>query len=425
MAREGLAQDLDKPRACGAQNKIGLNFVDIHLSQTLGGGSKCQLQGAIAGTEEKQSAMPIQNLASQLQVLSEQHERAGTEFNKNFSDVGFLGRSWDYLKNHAGTSHLGHDWYNPAALWSNLLNYDAGSKATGQRIQNIGMVLSQARQDLSRGDLAAYSTAVAQVVTIDDNGAAHIRSEKDADDYEKSQREGVELLSDACVVAVSLAVPEAPLLATISGAVTKFATKEIDGQYSAPASDLIVGGGFGAARFIGTFAGDTSGTLLRKAARTAIARPAPYLARALSTTIESGVVGASLNAATATGRALEQHEDFPSALTDVGAATTTGFRLGSAVGFGGGLLRHNLSREAWFSPTWNRSAQGETYDHALRAVADAAMGENAYSRQIQRISGTLEELGSDFLRHNIEKMLKTEDGLLTEKGNSSAKAQLG
>ena len=96
--------------------------------------------------KETEREMGIQRLEHELQTVLE-------AFETTYQQQGWMGKSWDLLKNTLGVSPADKTWLNPVRWWAFVFNADNGSKATSQALHKAQQQLREMRQALHCGNL--------------------------------------------------------------------------------------------------------------------------------------------------------------------------------------------------------------------------------------------------------------------------------
>src|SRR5262249_33992152 len=106
--------------------------------------------------ESKPPAAPANPMLSAVEELEKQHGEIIKSFQNEANHQGVFGSLVDGAKNHIGSTAENRSWYNPAALWSNVFDYNAGSKHTGEQLDAQGERLKELRQAAQNADAAAF-----------------------------------------------------------------------------------------------------------------------------------------------------------------------------------------------------------------------------------------------------------------------------
>ncbi|MBY0403833.1 MAG: hypothetical protein K2X66_08025, partial [Cyanobacteria bacterium] len=216
------------------------------------------------------------------QQLSQELGQAEKEFSTTKSKQGWLGSSWDWVKNTVGASPKGKSWWNPSRWWGSVVNSDEGSKSTGKGIESLKIGLQGLQASLKAGNLEEFKEKYTQLTgkpfdmeAIQGNltSGKGLLNENEkiqgVKHYQESQKAGVDIIADigsglvaffgytlavGGVIAApftlgsSLAVTAWGVgVAAAGGAVTKTLIKASDAwsggqEYDSLGSDLLTGG---------------------------------------------------------------------------------------------------------------------------------------------------------------------------------------
>jgi hypothetical protein len=159
------------------------------------------------------------------------------------SDVakqGIIGKTYDWLKGHAGTSASSERPLLRA--WSEVLNYDDSSTAIEKNLADTAQKLDRFSENPSAASLVQNLQGEIQARA---DGTAGLKADSMATRYDRSQSAGVNGIADAAVLALSFTKARAAsslLHAGLAGATTKMLLKAVDGAYSTPLDDALSGG---------------------------------------------------------------------------------------------------------------------------------------------------------------------------------------
>lgn len=268
--------------------------------------------------------------------------RADTRsFERIAGNQGALGRTFDFLKNNLGGSSENRTWYHPAALWSNVLDYDSGSFSTRARLSKISTAIRSAQNKLNNGDSESAARSLKQVSESKPNGSITLKSTAEVLKYNESQRHGVDFLADTTVMAVTglCLVPGAGVAPLAMGAFVggnlKYALKKMDGNY-ASSSDHVSGAIVGAAPIFGRYLGGAAYDAIgwgasRLGATQAVMSPA---ARVFGYATESGGIGGMLTSS----QKYSELKNGGATTADALRGSVSNFGSGFAAGFGAGIV---------------------------------------------------------------------------------------
>ncbi|MFN8659566.1 MAG: proline-rich domain-containing protein [Candidatus Obscuribacterales bacterium] len=274
-----------------------------------------------------------------LQRMIQNNRNASQSFEYNVRSQGFIGATFDWLKNNLGSSGQDRSWYNPLRWWSNILDYDSGSDATRERIRQEREALDRAQTNLQNCDLPGFQREMEPITIVTPQGYVFSRSMQDAQRYDQSQQRGVDVITDLAVIGAMLAtrgaggIPGQMLLA----AVVKGGLKYLDGRYFSP-SDPFAGAALIGGMGIGRLAGNAISGLIGRLGGSVGAGPTTtaILANLLGFGTEGAVAGGTYNGVSTFGSLFFDFRNYtplPEILQRSAAATVDGAMWGYMLGF--------------------------------------------------------------------------------------------
>jgi len=213
-----------------------------------------EVYGRSAKTEAPTLAGQDRELASRLQA---ELLDTRTTLESDVAKQGFIGKTYDWLKGHAGTSADSTGWFKHG--WSEVLNYDDSSAAIEKKIDDTAQKVVRYSENPSAPSLMQNLQSEVQNRS---DGTVGLKAESMVTRYDRSQSAGVNGIADAAILALSFTKARAVsslLHAGLAGATTKMLLKAVDGGYSTPLDDALSGGLVGAslnASLVGRTAGD-------------------------------------------------------------------------------------------------------------------------------------------------------------------------
>ncbi|MDR3616721.1 MAG: hypothetical protein P4L53_24405 [Candidatus Obscuribacterales bacterium] len=274
---------------------------------------------AESNLDESKKFSPVSHMTSGLDLASLNLQAAAKDFKVTEDNQGFLGRSYDWMKNHIGTS--AESGSTIGKVWSHVISSDTGSVAVQKKLdQGMGAIVD-ASSDALNPDHSKASEVAASIVAK--------QAIDSVNKYDQSQKQGVETLSDALAVGAVLASRKLSILGSaLIGSASKTVAKFADGAYSNPGDDIITGGMMGLALPVGRLAGTANGVLtgmieadLSKAPLTNLAGQIMHKVYsapgriAMSMATEGAVVGWSQDSVQSYKQFRDNGDDRPSALS--------------------------------------------------------------------------------------------------------------
>jgi hypothetical protein len=298
-----------------------------------------EIYGRSAKDEAPSLATQDRELASRLQAELLDTRNA---LERDVAKQGFIGKTYDWLKGHAGTSADSTGWFKRG--WSGVLNYDDSSAAIEKKFDDTAQKLDRYSENPSAPSLIQNFQSEVQNRS---DGTVGLNADSMVTRYDRSQSAGVNGIADAAVLALSFTKARAVsslLHAGLAGATTKMLLKAIDGGYSTPLDDALSGGLVGAslnASLVGRTAGDVvaakmenNGLISSFERRTGLVSGTPI------SMFKSGMQFAPVGALTAVSSSYTSFradgENRPSAfahaLDDAPKGAAQGFALGTLAG---------------------------------------------------------------------------------------------
>jgi hypothetical protein len=143
------------------------------------------------------------------QQLTQEVSQAEKELSTTKSKQGWLGNSWDWIKNTVGASPKGKSWWNPSRWWGSVVNSDEGSRSTGKGLESIKNGLQGLQASLKSGNLEEFKEKYTQLTgkpfdldAIQGNltSGKGLLSENEkiqgVKHYQESQKAGVDIIAD-------------------------------------------------------------------------------------------------------------------------------------------------------------------------------------------------------------------------------------
>ena len=212
-----------------------------------------------------------------VEQLKKSKEELKAKFEKERASQGWLGNTWDFVKNHAGVSGEGKSWWNPAKWYSCLVNSDCGSNAVEKEVTSFDDKLSELEKLSKSGNDKEFADKYKEITGKDldlkevaeGKALEGSKVEEKVKGYSESQKNGTDVIADigagivsgmaysAAIAGVIFAIPTggaslaltagALAIATGVGAATKTAIKSTDAwsggrSYDSFAYDITTGG---------------------------------------------------------------------------------------------------------------------------------------------------------------------------------------
>lgn len=274
----------------------------------------------------------------QLSMLNAHLNKEATALNLEVARQGVLGETIDYLKNHFGASEDASPRDGLAGFlryaWSYVLNYDLGSAAGRQDIEETRAALIRASQAVEKNDGTAFEKELQGVARFENGKPAGLQTDGVAVDYDESQRRGVALMADlASLGTAAVAGKIAPALRLVApiigGAAGKDLAKAIDGAYFLPMDDTTTGALLGLTLPLGRYYGlkTEEGILARNS-------KSLFSASAHGHAVDSAINGGMLNAVSFYENTLADNGTRSQALSSAALHFPIGAAAGGLIGFG-------------------------------------------------------------------------------------------
>ena len=165
--------------------------------------------------------------STQISPIRKRFDELKNEFYQTKDSQGWLGKTWDWMKNNLGCSAKGKAWYNPLKWWGSIFSSDHGSNAIKESIQEMEILANSKNEAEFDKKLDAVKNKIKE--------------------YKESQQTAVDVISDlvsgivsftaySVAAAVLTAIGGSGLLVTLGaltiaagiGGLTKSAIKRSD-----------------------------------------------------------------------------------------------------------------------------------------------------------------------------------------------------
>lgn len=209
------------------------------------------------------------------EALQKQHDKTYAEFEREVQNGGWIGWSFDALKNSAfsGTENSPNI---VSRLVSQVIDHDRGSNATREALKREQAQIDELKRGAVSSDFDVSATALG--------------SEARLNNYQSSQQSGIDFVSDGLALAGSLAITSNPGLGLASG-MLRFAA----------GNALLTGLGKSGLKYITGDSRDVGHDFITGAGVGALSVPAELAGGLISKNLASSALGSKLGMTTLTG----------------------------------------------------------------------------------------------------------------------------